>query len=109
MALAAGTTGEAHYPTPWAATAATSFLATLRETHADMEAEGFEIEHFADTTERVSAARQAYANSLAAGSGPALGAHLVMGPRMKEFQINVIRSEQEGAIRSFEALLRRRA
>lgn len=106
MALAAGPTGDVHYPTPWAASAATSFLMSLDEMRRDMEAEGFEVLHFEDVSERVRGARQAYAQRLAEGTAPTLGPHLVMGPRMKEFQANVVRSEQEGSLRSMEALLR---
>jgi ubiquinone/menaquinone biosynthesis C-methylase UbiE len=109
MALMAGPTGKAHYPTPWAASAETSFLSTFDETRRDMEAEGFEILHLVDTTDRVRGARQAYAKSLAAGTAPPLGPHLVMGPRMKEFQLNVVQGEQEGALCSMEALLRKPA
>lgn len=109
MALASGPTGHVRYPTPWAASAATSFLPSLEEMRRDMEAEGFEVLQFEDVSERVRSARQAYAQRLAEGTAPPLGPHLVMGPRMKEFQINVVQSEQEGAIRSFEALLKRPA
>jgi ubiquinone/menaquinone biosynthesis C-methylase UbiE len=109
MALTAGPTGQPHYPTPWAASAETSFLVPLEEMRRDMEAEGFEIVDLIDTTDSVRSARQAYAQRLAAGTASPLGPHLVMGPRMKEFQLNVIRSEQEGSVRSMAALARRPA
>lgn len=109
MALAAGPTGRVHYPTPWANSAETSFLPSLEDMRRDMEAEGFEIVHFTDVSDRVRGARQAYAKRLADGTAPPLGPHLVMGPRMKEFQLNVIQSEQEGSLRSMAALLRKPA
>jgi ubiquinone/menaquinone biosynthesis C-methylase UbiE len=107
MALTAGPTGRMHYPVPWAASAETSFLVPLEEMRRDIEAEGFEIVHLVDTTERLRGARQAYAQRLAEGTAPPLGSHLVMGPRTKELQLNTARSEEEGALRSMEALLRR--
>ena len=46
-----GPGGEPDYPTPWARTAATSFLATEAETRENLAACGFAIEHLRDTTE----------------------------------------------------------
>jgi sarcosine/dimethylglycine N-methyltransferase len=105
--LIAGPVGRPHYPAPWATSPATSFLSTLDETRADLLAEGFEIIEIEDTTARTRGVRRAHAQRLEAGTAPALGAHLVMGPRMKELQLNVIRSEEEGSIGSMQALVRR--
>ena len=49
---AQGPGGRPDYPTPWARTAASSFLATEAETRASLEACGFAIEVLRDTTER---------------------------------------------------------
>ena len=49
--LAKGPGAPLDYPTPWAATAASSFLATPEETRAGLEAEGFEVVAFRDTAE----------------------------------------------------------
>ena len=46
-----GPGGAPDYPTPWARTAASSFLATPAETLANLEASGFAIEGLRDTTE----------------------------------------------------------
>ncbi|MCY4480427.1 MAG: class I SAM-dependent methyltransferase [Rhodospirillales bacterium] len=48
---AQGPGGAPDYPTPWARTAASSFLATEAETRASLEACGFTIESLRDTTE----------------------------------------------------------
>ena len=48
---AQGPGGKPDYPTPWARTAASSFLATEAETRASLEACGFAIEVLRDTTE----------------------------------------------------------
>ena len=49
--VAQGPGGEPDYPTPWARTASSSFLATAAETRANLEASGFAIESLRDTTE----------------------------------------------------------
>ena len=53
--LAQGPGGPLDYPTPWAATAASSFLSTPEETRRGLEAAGFEILQFRDATEAVKA------------------------------------------------------
>lgn len=107
MNIAAGDTGTAHYPTPWTASAATSFLATPEQTRTDLVACSFEIVSFLDTSDIARAARRAQQSRLASGPAPALGTHLVMGDRVPELQANVIRSEEAGALRTVEVLLRR--
>lgn len=109
MNLIAGPTGTPHYPTPWAASAATSFLATWTETRDSIEQAGFEILMLDDTTGRTSSARQAQAQQILSGTIPNLSAHLVMGPRVGEYRTNTARSEREGSIRTIEAKLRRPA
>ena len=47
--IAQGPGGEPNYPTPWARTGASSFLATPAETCANLEASGFVIESQRDT------------------------------------------------------------
>ena len=49
--VAQGPGGEPRYPTPWARTASTSFLATAAETRENLVASGFAIESLRDTTE----------------------------------------------------------
>ena len=46
-----GSGGAPDYPTPWARTAATSFLASPAETRENLEASGFVIETLRETTE----------------------------------------------------------
>ena len=55
--LISGSTGTPHYPALWAASAATSFLATLEETRDDLAVEGFEIVQLEDTTSQTRGAR----------------------------------------------------
>ena len=49
--LAQGPGSEVEYPTPWALTAASSFLATRDETAARLAAAGFSVERLDDATE----------------------------------------------------------
>ena len=51
--IAQGPGGDVDYPTPWARTAASSFLATPEETRAGLEACGFTVEQVRDTSEKV--------------------------------------------------------
>jgi len=51
--VAQGPGGDVDYPTPWARTAASSFLVTPEETRAGLEACGFTIEQVRDTSEKV--------------------------------------------------------
>jgi len=105
--LAAGPKGPPHYPVPWAATAATSFLATPDETRNDLLAAGFAIVSFRDTTTEVLAAQAKLRQRLEAQGLPILGVHVIMGERMKEFQLNTARSMQEDRLRALEILLRK--
>jgi sarcosine/dimethylglycine N-methyltransferase len=54
--VGSGPAGEPHYPLPWAATAATSFLVTLDEIRSDLLAAGFQIVTLSDTSAEVAAA-----------------------------------------------------
>ncbi len=51
--VAQGPGGGLDYPTPWARTAASSFLATPEETRAGLEASGFTVERSRDTAQEV--------------------------------------------------------
>jgi ubiquinone/menaquinone biosynthesis C-methylase UbiE len=51
--LAKGTGAPMDYPTPWAASAATSFLSTPEETRRGLETAGFKIGDFRDTRKEV--------------------------------------------------------
>ena len=48
--VAQGPGGDPDYPLPWAATAASSFLATPEDTRAELEAAGFRVESLRNTS-----------------------------------------------------------
>ncbi len=102
--LGAGAGGPPHYPTPWAADAAASFLATLEETRRDLEGAGFVVVSIEDTTKHVRDTLAAMRAKMAANGRPALFTHVLMGERMWSYQDNVFRSLDEGRLSVIEAV-----
>jgi sarcosine/dimethylglycine N-methyltransferase len=108
--VCAGPGGEAHYPQMWAATAATSFLATPDDTRRDMEEAGFGIVAFRDTTADQPGARARSGQSPERGIRLPLGIHVLMGEEtVREAQRNSARNIAEGRLVAIEALLRKPA
>ena len=105
--VCAGPNGPPYYPVPWAASAATSFLSTPEATRADLESVGFEIVQFRDTTEDVRGANVRDRQRMENVGLPALGVHLIVGDRVREFRINSARSLEEGRTATVEALVRK--
>ncbi len=105
--LARGSGSEPDYPTPWAATATTSFLSTIDETKAEIAAAGLEIVAFKDTSADAMKAQVATLNRLQTAGLPPLSAHLIVGPRLREYQINSNRNFVEGRIISLEVVAQR--
>lgn len=105
--LGAGAAGPPYYPTPWAADAGASFLATLDETRRDLEAAGFAIVSIEDTTRHVRDTLAAMRAKMAANGRPALFTHVLMGERMWTYQDNVFRSLDDGRLSVIEAVARR--
>jgi sarcosine/dimethylglycine N-methyltransferase len=104
----AGPAGEPYYPQMWAATAATSFLATPDDTSRDMRAAGFAIVSFRDSTADQQGARARSGQQLEPGTPPPLGIHVLMGEdTVREAQRNSRRNLAEGRIVTIEALLRK--
>ncbi|QQS12001.1 MAG: class I SAM-dependent methyltransferase [Rhodospirillales bacterium] len=106
-AVVAGPGGPPHFPVPWASGPAASFLSTAEATRAELTAAGFEIQRFTDTTDGVGVAQNAAAAAMSGPALPALGTHLIMGPRWRELQANGVRSRVEGRVGSVEALVRK--
>lgn len=107
--LGAGRSGEPHYPVPWAATAATSFLSTPEETREQVAAAGFEIVSFRDTTTDILPDQRKNRSRLEEKGLPRLGVHVVVGERIREYQINSARSLEEGRLTAIEVLARKPA
>jgi len=105
--LCRGAAGDFIYPVPWAETGATSFLATIEEMTTDLEAAGFEIVEFRDTTTETLPATIRNRERLEREGLGALGTHLIMGPRLREMQINSARNQEAGLCRTIEALVKK--
>lgn len=107
--LVAGPGGPPLFPVPWASGPATSFLSSEAETRADVEAAGFEILSLRSTVADTLPKQVAYRRRLESEGLPPLGMHVLMGERMRELQINSIRSLEEGRVAPVEILLRKPA
>jgi SAM-dependent methyltransferase len=107
--VAKGAGGEPDYPTPWAASASTSFLSTPEETRRGLLDAGYEVRRLHSTPEQ---ALEFGARSRAAvqrGEKPLHRAViLVHGELAKQAMANTSRGLSEGRIVPIEALARRR-
>jgi sarcosine/dimethylglycine N-methyltransferase len=104
----AGPAGEPYYPQMWAASTATSFLATPEEARRDMQEAGFAIVAFRDTTAGRLPAQTRQGQQLERDTAPPLGIHVLMGQDVvREAMKNSRRSVAEGRIMTIEALLRK--
>jgi len=101
--VVAGTGGEPHYPVPWAREASISFLLTAAATRAKLEAAGFHVVTWHDTTRTSS---QSWTRA-AEGPPPPLGIHLLIGPDWAEIARNSARNYEEDRVRLFNAVLER--
>ena len=108
--LARGTGPEPAYPTPWAASAATSFLSTVEATKREIAAAGLRIVSFkAEDSAASHAAQAAQRLRLEAEGLPALGPHLIIGPRLLEYRLNSMRNTEDGRIVAIEVVAEREA
>ena len=105
--LCEGENGPPYYPAPWADTPATSFLATVEETRADIGASGFEILSLEDTTPRTRPNVTRMLEKFEAGGFPAQNVHVALGDHIRDYQLNSMRSTRDGRLRTIEALVRR--
>jgi SAM-dependent methyltransferase len=101
--VTSGAGGPPHYPVPWAREAATSFLLTAEVTRTRLEAAGFRVIAWEDTS---GPALEFSRRRAAAGPTP-LGIHLVMGADWPAMTANTLRNLAEDRIRSLHAVLER--
>jgi sarcosine/dimethylglycine N-methyltransferase len=106
--VCAGPAGPPYFPVPWAATPATSFLATPEETRADLEAAGFAIVSFRDTSDELRPAQMRERERMERDEiAPALGIHLILGDRIRDMRLNSVNSQIANRTRTIEALVRK--
>lgn len=105
--LGRGPEGDPYYPTPWAETANTSFLASLDETRDDLESAGFSIISLEDTTHHTRPATVANLERLERDGFPPLHIHVAFGDQLKQYLINSMRSARDGRTITIDALVRK--
>ncbi len=97
--IAKGEGGEPEYPTPWAASARTSFLATREETRAALTDAGFEIVQLRSTAERARAYAARVRAMVERGEKPPhRGVMLIHGDGGRDAMANSARALQDGRI-----------
>jgi SAM-dependent methyltransferase len=106
--VAAGPGGPPHFPVQWAREPGISFLLTPDATRAKLEAAGFQVLIWQDTTAATLASAQARAQH-ADTEPPPLGTHLILGSDWRAMARNSVRNLAEQRTRLFNAVLERAA
>jgi len=104
--VAAGPGGPPHFPVQWAREPGISFLFSAEETRDKLEAAGFRVRVWQDTTqEALKSARRRAQNAGAAP--PPLGTHLILGADWEAMFRNSARNLEERRTELFNAVLER--
>jgi ubiquinone/menaquinone biosynthesis C-methylase UbiE len=107
--LAKGDAGDLDYPTPWASSAATSFLSTPDETRRGLLAEGFDVTRLHSSVEQTRAWGARSRVLVERGEKPPHRASMLMhGKIATQMMANTSRGVTEGRIVPIEVLARRR-
>jgi SAM-dependent methyltransferase len=105
--IAQGPAGPPTYPTPWARTAETSFLATPEETRATLAAAGFAVMQWRDTAAEAAAFTARARAMIARGEKPPFHAvYLIHGDLAREMAANGARDLAAEKIIPIEILCR---
>lgn len=104
--LLQGTGGEVVFPVPWARESSTSFLASPEELRRLLDAAGFRIEHWRDTTAEGRAFFENLFARVAESGPPPLGLHLLL-PDFRPLAQNVLKNLEENRIAAIEIVCRR--
>jgi ubiquinone/menaquinone biosynthesis C-methylase UbiE len=106
--IAQGPGGPPRYPTPWARTAATSFLTTPAQTRETLEAAGFSIRAFRETTTEALAFNAHARAMIARGEKPPLRSiALIRGELAQEITANGTRALAEARVVPIEIVCRK--
>ena len=107
--IARGEAGDVAYPTPWAATAAESFLSTVDDTRNELQSAGFEVEQVNNALRR---ALDFMARSRAmverGGKPPYRANALIHGDDAAATLTNVVRAYKDGSLFPIEVVARKR-
>lgn len=106
--LLQGAGGQALLPAPWAREPSASFLVTPDQLRALLEAAGFEILSWRDTTAEGRAWFMRMRDRMSADGPPALGCHIVLGDDFTVMARNQVRNLMEDRIAPTEVICRKR-
>jgi len=107
--IAQGPSGDPDYPTPWAKTAAASFLATPSDTRRGLEAAGFSIVKFRDTAKEALAFNARSRAMVERGEKPPHRAvQLIHGDLATEMAANTGRGLAEARLIPIEIMCKKR-
>lgn len=98
--------GAIAFPTPWAATAATSFVEPPDTYRKELAAAGFVIETEIDRRDFVMELARDMREAMARHGAPALGLHVLIGPATPERLGNIFSALESGTIAPVEMLAR---
>jgi SAM-dependent methyltransferase len=104
--VAAGPGGAPHFPVQWAREPGISFLFSAAATRAKLEAAGFRVAAWQDTTEEALESAAGRARN-ARSSPPPLGTHLILGDDWQAMFRNSARNLEERRTELFNAVLER--
>ncbi len=107
--VAQGPGGPLDFPVMWADRAEISFLRTPQETRTLLEAAGFRVLQWVDTTD-IALAEMAAERARLAGAPaapPVLGIHVVVGPSFRDRMRNGNKAQAENRTRLINAVLQR--
>ena len=96
--ILAGPSGPVLFPVPWARAPETSFLVTPEELRGLVEASGFKISAWEDTTRAARDWYKVLAEKIQKSGLPPLGFHVLMGPDFPVMARNQMRNLVEGRI-----------
>jgi hypothetical protein len=107
--VARGSGPEPQYPTPWAASPAACFFVSSGETRQQLEASGFAIESFRETTQQALAYGARWRALIERGEKPPHRATgIVYGEQAETMVANVSRGLKGGALVPIEVICRKR-
>lgn len=96
--ILAGPVTPVHFPVPWARVPATSFLITPDELRRFLEASGFTIVSWKDTTEAARTWFTTLAKTMQESAPPPLGFHVLLGSDFRVMAQNQRQNLEEGRI-----------
>lgn len=96
--ILAGPSGPVLFPVPWARTPDTSFLVQPDELRRLLQAAGFKVAHWSDTTDAARTWFVALAGKIRDEGLPPIGFHILLGPDFPAMAQNQRRNLEEGRI-----------